>query len=171
MAVVEAVKAVTPLKRDVPRTPASSSFFSQQPYRHDTSFLIIGERVNASGSKKMRDLLNSEDWDGLVSLAREQEREGAHVLDVNVDFVGRDGERDMHELASRLVTNVTIPLMLDSTEWQKMEAGLKLSGGKCILNSTNYEDGEPRFEKVIGLAREYGAAVIVGTIDEDGMAR
>ena len=170
-AVVEAVKDVTPLQREVPRTPASSSIFSQQPYRQDTSFLIVGERVNASGSKKMRDLLNAEDWDGLVSLAREQEREGAHVLDVNVDFVGRDGEKDMHELASRLVTNVKIPLMFDSTEWQKMEAGLQHAGGKCILNSTNYEDGEPRFAKVIELAKQYGASVVIGTIDEEGMAR
>src|SRR5215831_3710838 len=170
-AVVEAVKDVTPLKRDVPRTPASSSIFIQQPYRQDTSFLIVGERVNASGSKKMRDLLNAEDWDGLVSLAREQEREGAHVLDVNVDFVGRDGEKDMHELASRLVTNVKIPLMFDSTEWQKMEAGLQHAGGKSILNSTNYEDGEPRFAKVLDLAKKYGAGVVIGTIDEQGMAR
>ena len=170
-AVVEAVKNVTPVKRNVPRTAASSSIFIQQPYRQDTSFLIIGERVNASGSKKMRDLLNAEDWDGLVSLAREQEREGAHVLDVNVDFVGRDGEKDMHELASRLVTNVKIPLMFDSTEWQKMEAGLQHAGGKSILNSTNYEDGEPRFAKLIDLAKKYGASVVVGTIDEQGMAR
>jgi 5-methyltetrahydrofolate--homocysteine methyltransferase len=170
-AVVEAVKDLTPVRREVQRTPASSSIFIQQPYRQDTSFLIVGERVNASGSKKMRDLLNAEDWDGLVSLAREQEREGAHVLDVNVDFVGRDGEKDMHELASRLVTNVKIPLMLDSTEWQKMEAGLQHSGGKCILNSTNYEDGEPRFAKVLELARQYGASVVIGTIDEQGMAR
>ncbi|HEX3143160.1 MAG TPA: methionine synthase [Pyrinomonadaceae bacterium] len=170
-AVVEAVKDVAPLRRDVPRTAASSSIFSQQPYRQDTSFLIVGERVNASGSKKMRDLLNAEDWDGLVSLAREQEREGAHVLDVNVDFVGRDGEKDMHELASRLVTNVKIPLMFDSTEWQKMEAGLQHAGGKSILNSTNYEDGEPRFAKVIDLAKQYGASVVIGTIDEEGMAR
>jgi 5-methyltetrahydrofolate--homocysteine methyltransferase len=137
----------------------------------DASFLIVGERVNASGSKKMRDLLNAEDWDGLVSLAKEQEREGAHVLDVNVDFVGRDGEADMHELASRLVTNVKIPLMFDSTEWQKMEAGLQHAGGKCILNSTNYEDGEPRFAKVLELAKRYGASVVIGTIDEEGMAR
>src|SRR5690349_17612261 len=170
-AVVEAVKDVTPVRRDVPRTPASSSIFIQQPYRQDTSFLIIGERVNASGSKKMRDLLNAEDWDGLVSLARDQEREGAHVLDVNVDFVGRDGEKDMHELASRLVTNVKIPLMFDSTEWQKMEAGLQHAGGKSILNSTNYEDGVPRFVKVIELAKTYGASVVIGTIDEEGMAR
>jgi len=170
-AVVEAVKDLAPIRRDVPRTAASSSIFIQQPYRQDTSFLIVGERVNASGSKKMRDLLNAEDWDGLVSLAREQEREGAHVLDVNVDFVGRDGEKDMHELASRLVTNVKIPLMFDSTEWQKMEAGLQHAGGKSILNSTNYEDGEPRFAKVIDLAKTYGASVVIGTIDEEGMAR
>jgi 5-methyltetrahydrofolate--homocysteine methyltransferase len=170
-AVVEAVSNITPVKREPPRTAACSSIFIQQPYRQDTSFLIIGERVNASGSKKMRDLLNAEDWDGLVSLAREQEREGAHVLDVNVDFVGRDGEKDMHELASRLVTNVKIPLMFDSTEWQKMEAGLQHAGGKSILNSTNYEDGEPRFAKVLELAKTYGAGVVVGTIDEQGMAR
>jgi 5-methyltetrahydrofolate--homocysteine methyltransferase len=93
------------------------------------------------------------------------------VLDVNVDYVGRDGERDMHELVSRLVTNVTLPLMLDSTEWQKMEAGLKVAGGKCILNSTNYEDGDERFFKVLELAKKYGAGVVVGTIDEEGMAR
>jgi 5-methyltetrahydrofolate--homocysteine methyltransferase len=170
-AVVEAVKDLAPLRREVERTPAASSIFIQQPYRQDTSFLIVGERVNASGSRKMRDLLNAEDWDGLVSLAREQEREGAHVLDVNVDYVGRNGEADMHELASRLVTNVKIPLMFDSTEWQKMEAGLQHAGGKCILNSTNYEDGEPRFAKVLELAKEYGASVVIGTIDEEGMAR
>jgi 5-methyltetrahydrofolate--homocysteine methyltransferase len=151
--------------------PAASSIYFQQPYVQDASFLIVGERVNASGSKKMRDLLNAEDWDGLVALGKEQEREGAHILDVNVDYVGRDGEKDMHELASRLVTNVKIPLMFDSTEWQKMEAGLQHAGGKCILNSTNYEDGVPRFAKVIELAKTYGASVVVGTIDEEGMAR
>ena len=119
----------------------------------------------------MRELLAEEDWDGLVSVARGQVKENAHVLDVNVDYVGRDGERDMHALVSRLVTNVNLPLMLDSTEWQKMEAGLKVAGGKCILNSTNYEDGDERFFKVLELARRYGAGVVVGTIDEDGMAR
>ena len=170
-AVVEAVKNLTPVSRSVVRLPAASSNFIQQPYLQDTSFLIVGERVNASGSKKMRDLLGVEDWDGLVSLAKEQEREGAHVLDVNVDFVGRNGEADMHELASRLATNIKIPLMFDSTEWQKMEAGLQHAGGKCILNSTNYEDGVPRFSKIIELAKRYGASVVIGTIDEEGMAR
>jgi 5-methyltetrahydrofolate--homocysteine methyltransferase len=151
--------------------PAAASIYSPQPYDQDNSFLIVGERLNASGSKKCRTMLNEEDWDGLVALARSQVKEGAHVLDVNVDYVGRDGERDMHELVSRLVTNVTLPLMLDSTEWTKMEAGLKVAGGKCILNSTNYEDGEERFFQVLELAKKYGAGVVVGTIDEDGMAR
>ena len=168
---VEAMQGITPKRRDPKLIPAAASIYFQQPYVQDASFLIVGERVNASGSKKMRDLLNAEDWDGLVALGKEQEREGAHILDVNVDFVGRDGERDMHELASRLVTNVKLPLMFDSTEWQKMEAGLQHAGGKCILNSTNYEDGVPRFLKVIDLAKRYGASVVIGTIDEEGMAR
>ncbi|MDQ3665432.1 MAG: methionine synthase [Acidobacteriota bacterium] len=169
--VVEAMQRITPKSRDARLVPAASSIYFQQPYIQDASFLIVGERVNASGSRKMRDLLNAEDWDGLVSLAKDQEREGAHVLDVNVDFVGRDGESDMHELASRLVTNIKLPLMFDSTEWQKMEAGLQHAGGKSILNSTNFEDGVPRFTKVIDLAKRYGASVVIGTIDEEGMAR
>jgi 5-methyltetrahydrofolate--homocysteine methyltransferase len=169
--VVEAMQSITPKPRNPRLVAAASSIYIQQPYVQDASFLIIGERVNASGSKKMRDLLNTGDWDGLVALGKDQEREGAHILDVNVDFVGRDGESDMHELASRLVTNVKIPLMFDSTEWQKMEAGLQHAGGKSILNSTNYEDGVPRFLKVIDLAKKYGASVVIGTIDEEGMAR
>jgi 5-methyltetrahydrofolate--homocysteine methyltransferase len=160
-----------PKERHPQFEPSAASIYSAQPYEQDNSFLIVGERLNASGSKKCRDLLNAEDWDGLVSLAKSQVREGAHVLDVNVDYVGRDGERDMHEVVSRLVTNVTLPLMLDSTEWEKMEAGLKVAGGKCLLNSTNYEDGEERFFKVLELAKKYGAGVVIGTIDEDGMAR
>lgn len=151
--------------------PSAASIYTTQPYIQDNSFLIVGERLNASGSKKCRDLLNAEDWNGLVSMAREQVKEGAHILDVNVDYVGRDGVRDMHEVVSRIVNNVTLPLMLDSTEWEKMEAGLKVAGGKCLLNSTNYEDGEPRFFKVLEIAKKYGAGVVIGTIDEDGMAR
>ncbi|MGI8639989.1 MAG: methionine synthase [Pyrinomonadaceae bacterium] len=169
--VVEKIRGVSPKQRDVKFTPSASSIYFSQPYTQDNSFLIVGERVNASGSKKMRDLLQAEDWDGLIKLAKEQEKEGAHILDVNVDFVGRDGVADMHELVSKLVTNVKIPLMLDSTEWEKMEAGLKLAGGKCILNSTNYEDGEPRFLRLLELAKEYGAAIVIGLIDETGMAR
>jgi 5-methyltetrahydrofolate--homocysteine methyltransferase len=167
----EIAQTLKPKDRQPNYEPAAASIYSAQPYNQDNSFLIVGERLNASGSKKCRELLNAEDWDGLVSLAKSQVREGAHVLDVNVDYVGRDGVRDMHELVSRLATNATLPLMLDSTEWEKMEAGLKVAGGKCLLNSTNYEDGEPRFLKVLELARKYGAGVVIGTIDEEGMAR
>src|SRR3954447_18088275 len=168
---VDRVGSLSPKQRNAKLTPSASSIYFQQPYTQDASFLIVGERVNASGSKKMRDLLDAEDWDGLVNLAKSQEKEGAHILDVNVDFVGRDGVADMHTLAARLATSVKIPLMFDSTEWEKMEAGLEHAGGKCILNSTNYEDGEPRFIKVLTLAKEYGASVVIGTIDEEGMAR
>ncbi|MBH8563827.1 methionine synthase [Nostoc sp. CENA67] len=167
----EIAQDLKPKVRQPSLEPAAASIYTTQPYDQDNSFLIVGERLNASGSKKCRDLLNAEDWDGLVSMARAQVKEGAHVLDVNVDYVGRDGVRDMHELVSRIVNNVTLPLMLDSTEWEKMEAGLKVAGGKCLLNSTNYEDGEPRFLKVLELAKKYGAGVVIGTIDEEGMAR
>ncbi|MCZ2391806.1 MAG: methionine synthase [Acidobacteria bacterium] len=168
---VERLGSLAPKQRNAKLAPSASSIYFQQPYTQDASFLIVGERVNASGSKKMRDLLDAEDWDGLVSLAKSQEKEGAHILDVNVDFVGRDGVADMHELASRLATNVKIPLMFDSTEWEKMEAGLEHAGGKSILNSTNYEDGEERFVKLLDLAKEFGASVVIGLIDESGMAR
>jgi 5-methyltetrahydrofolate--homocysteine methyltransferase len=170
-ALAEISKTLKPKERIPQFIPAAASIYSTQTYEQENSFLIIGERLNASGSKKCRDLLNAEDWDGLVSLAKSQIKEGAQILDVNVDYVGRDGVRDMRELVSRVVTNVNLPLMLDSTEWQKMEAGLKVSGGKCLLNSTNYEDGEERFYKVLEIAKKYGAGVVVGTIDEDGMAR
>ena len=170
-ALAEMTQDLTPKERHPHYEPSAASIYSTQPYVQDNSFLIVGERLNASGSKKCRTLLNEEDWDSLVSLAKSQVKEGAHVLDVNVDYVGRDGERDMHELASRLVNNVTLPLMLDSTESTKMEAGLKVAGGKCILNSTNYEDGEERFYQVLDLAKKYGAGIVIGTIDEDGMGR
>jgi len=182
-ALVEVARDLKPAHREV-RQPhqylerpllkaesAAASLYGTTSYEQENSFLIIGERLNASGSKKVRDLLNEENWDGLIGVARSQVKENAHVLDVNVDYVGRNGEADMHELVSRLVTNVNLPLMLDSTEWQKMEAGLKVAGGKCLLNSTNYEDGNERFFKVLELARTYGAGVVIGTIDEEGMAR
>ena len=170
-ALAEMTSDLTPKERHPHYEPSAASIYSTQPYIQDNSFLIVGERLNASGSKQCRTLLNNEDWDSLVSLAKSQVKEGAHILDVNVDYVGRDGEKDMHELASRLVNNVTLPLMLDSTEYTKMEAGLKVAGGKCILNSTNYEDGEERFYQVLDLAKRYGAGIVIGTIDEDGMGR
>ncbi len=148
-----------------------SSIYEMTEYNQDSSFLIVGERLNASGSKKVRELLNKDDWDGLIQVAKTQMNEQAHVIDVNVDYVGRDGEKDMEELVSRLVTNINLPLMLDSTDYKKMESGLKRAGGKCILNSTNYEDGNERFHSVLNLCKKYGSAVVIGTIDENGMAR
>jgi 5-methyltetrahydrofolate--homocysteine methyltransferase len=170
-ALADIASTLKPKERHPHYEPSAASIYTTQTYEQENSFLIVGERLNASGSKKVRELLNEEDWDGLVALAKAQAKEGAHILDVNVDYVGRDGVRDMHELVSRVVTNVNLPLMLDSTEWEKMEAGLKVAGGKCLLNSTNFEDGEPRFYKVLDLAKQYGAGIVVGTIDEDGMAR
>ncbi|MBO8222833.1 methionine synthase [Prochlorococcus marinus str. XMU1401] len=151
--------------------PSASSIYNSVPYKQDNSILIVGERLNASGSKKVRELLNDDDWDGLVAIAKQQQKENAHVLDVNVDYVGRDGVKDMKEITSRLVTNINLPLMIDSTDADKMESGLKSAGGKCIINSTNYEDGNERFDQVLNLALGYGSGLVVGTIDEDGMAR
>jgi 5-methyltetrahydrofolate--homocysteine methyltransferase len=148
--------------------------FSAVPFHQDASFLIIGERTNANGSKKFRDTMLEGDWDSCVRIARDQEREGAHVLDVCVDYVGRDGTVDMDELASRFATQVTVPLVLDSTEPQVIEAGLQHLGGRAILNSANLEDGEAegsRFDRVCTLAKTYGAAVVCMLIDEEGQAR
>jgi 5-methyltetrahydrofolate--homocysteine methyltransferase len=167
-------KDLTPARRDPRPEPGAASMFSAVPFHQDASFLIIGERTNANGSKKFRELMLAGDWDGCVKMARDQEREGAHVLDVCVDYVGRDGTADMDEVVSRFATQVTVPLVLDSTEPQVIEAGLQRLGGKAVLNSANLEDGEApgsRFDRVCSLAREYGAAVIVLLIDEEGQAR
>ena len=157
-------KDLTPARRDPRPEPGAASMFNAVPFHQDASFLIVGERTNANGSKKFRELMLAGDWDACVKMARDQEREGAHVLDVCVDYVGRDGTVDMDEVVSRFATQVTVPLVLDSTEPQVIEAGLQRLGGKAILNSANLEDGEApgsRFDRVCSLAREYGAAVIV----------
>ncbi len=151
-------------------SPAASvtSLYSPQTYRQDTSILIVGERMNASGSRAFKRLLEAEDWDGIVSLAREQVRhDGAHVLDLNVDYAGRDNARDMSEVVRRVVRQVNVPLMLDSTQVATLEAGLKHSGGKCIINSANFEDGEHKFDVMCSLAKKYGAGLVIGSIDED----
>ncbi len=148
-----------------------SSLYQFQPYHQDSSFLIVGEKTNANGSRAFRDLLARENWEGLTELARDLEGEGSHVLDVCAAYVGRNEVRDMAELLSRYNRHVTVPLMIDSTEWQVMEKALQTVAGKPILNSINFEDGETRVERVLGLARKYGAAVVGLTIDELGMAK
>jgi 5-methyltetrahydrofolate--homocysteine methyltransferase len=147
--------------------PSCSSLYSAVEYRQDASFLIVGERCNSSGSRAFKRLLESEDWEGICSLAKNQVKDGSHVLDINVDVAGRDGPRDMHEVVSRLVQQADAPLMLDSTSPETIEAGLKAAGGKCIINSANFEDGEEKFDRFCKLARDYGAALVIGTIDED----
>jgi 5-methyltetrahydrofolate--homocysteine methyltransferase len=154
--------------------PSVSSIYSSVPMVQDKSFLIIGERTNTNGSKAFRDAMIAGEWDNCSKIATEQIREGAHVLDVCVDYVGRDGAIDMDEIASRFATQASVPLVLDSTEPQVLEAGLMHIGGRAILNSANLEDGEEvgcRMDRVFSLAREYGCAVICLLIDEKGQAR
>jgi 5-methyltetrahydrofolate--homocysteine methyltransferase len=163
-----------PTPREPVFEPGCSSIYSHVPYAQELAYLAIGERTNANGSRKFREAMLAEDWDTCVQMAREQVKEGAHVLDVCVDYVGRDGTVDMEEIASRFATQAALPLVFDSTEAEVMETGLRHSGGKAILNSANLEDGEhpgSRLDKVFTLAREYGAAVICLAIDEEGQAR
>jgi 5-methyltetrahydrofolate--homocysteine methyltransferase len=153
------------------RLVGCSSLYQFQPYKQDASFLIVGEKTNANGSKAFRDMLAAENWEGLTELARELEGEGSHVLDVCTAYVGRDEARDMKELLSRYNRHVTVPIMVDSTEAPVVETALRCLAGKPIVNSINFEDGEARTHKVLGLCRRYGAAVVGLTIDEDGMAK
>ena len=158
-----------------PRPEAGvASLYQHVPFRQDTSYLSVGERTNANGSKAFREAMLAEKWDDCIEIARDQTRDGAHLLDVNVDYVGRDGVRDMQEVVSRFATASTLPLMLDSTEPALIEAGLELLGGRSIVNSVNYEDGtgpDSRFARVMPVIREHGAAVVALCIDEEGQAR
>ncbi len=172
--VVDAVRDLTPARRTIEVEPSLSSIYSPVTIAQDNSFLIIGERTNANGSKAFRDAMLAEDWDGCARIATEQVREGAHVLDVCVDYVARDGVGDMAEIAARFATQATAPLVIDSTEPPVMQAALEHIGGRAVLNSANLEDGElpgSRLDRVFSLAAEHGAAVICLLIDERGQAR
>ncbi|MEU7009448.1 methionine synthase [Streptomyces sp. NPDC046332] len=172
--VVERVRDLTPGVRDPRPEPGAASLYQTVPFRQDTSYMAIGERTNANGSKKFREAMLEARWDDCVEMARDQIREGAHMLDLCVDYVGRDGVADMEELAGRFATASTLPIVLDSTEVDVIKAGLEKLGGRAVINSVNYEDGdgpESRFAKVTRLAQEHGAALIALTIDEEGQAR
>jgi 5-methyltetrahydrofolate--homocysteine methyltransferase len=170
--VVEAIGEHPPRPRTPEHAPAASSLYVSVPLRQDQSVLIVGERTNANGSRQCRDLLLAGDYDGMVAMAREQAREGAHVLDVCVDYVGRDGVADITEVIRRFVTQATLPLVIDSTEAPVIEAALKRIGGRAVINSANLEDGEQgRPAKIFPMARRYGAAVVCLLIDEEGQAR
>jgi 5-methyltetrahydrofolate--homocysteine methyltransferase len=171
---VQRVGGLAPAEREPRPEPGAASLYQSVPFRQDTSYLAIGERTNANGSKKFREAMLEGRWDNCVELAREQIREGAHMLDLCVDYVGRDGVADMRELAGRLATASTLPIVLDSTEVDVIRAGLEKLGGRAVINSVNYEDGagpESRFARVTRLAQEHGAALIALTIDEEGQAR
>ncbi|MEU8174817.1 methionine synthase [Microbispora hainanensis] len=158
-----------------PRPEAgAASLYQHVPFRQDTSYLAIGERTNANGSKAFREAMLAGDYEECVEIARAQARDGAHMLDLCVDYVGRDGVADMKELAFRFATASTLPIVIDSTEPAVLEAGLEMLGGRAVVNSVNYEDGDgpdSRYQKIMRLVKEHGAAVVALTIDEEGQAR
>lgn len=154
--------------------PGLASLYQHQPFDQTMTYLSIGERTNANGSKAFREAMLAENWDECIEIAKSQTREGAHALDLCVDYVGRDGAKDARELVSRLATSTTLPLVLDSTEPNVLEAGLECIGGRVMINSVNYEDGDgpgSRFARIMPLVKEHGAAVVALTIDESGQAR
>ncbi|XNL26536.1 methionine synthase [Longispora sp. K20-0274] len=170
----EAVRGLTPAVRNPVTDAGVSSLYHHVPFVQDAGVLLVGERTNANGSKAFREAMLAGDWQKCVETAREQIRSGSHMLDLNVDYVGRDGAGDMGELAGRFATASTLPIMLDSTEPNVVEAGLERLGGRCIVNSVNYEDGEgpeSRYTRMMHLVKEHGAAVVALTIDEEGQAR
>ena len=168
----EVSSSLQPKPRPTHYAPHVSSLYQAVALDQDgTSPLYVGERTNANGSKKFKQLLLAEDWEGIVEMGKEQEREGSHVIDVCVAYVGRDEMRDMKETLSRLATQVTLPIMIDSTQVDVLEAGLKLLGGRAIINSINLEDGEDKFDHIATLAKRFGAALVALTIDEEGMAK
>ena len=173
-AVVEKVSGKAIATRTPELDPGASSLYQYVPFRQDKTYLAIGERTNANGSRAFRDALLAEDWEKCVEIARDQIRDGAHMLDLSVDYVGRDGAADMSQLASRFATASTLPIVLDSTEPAVLKAGLEHLGGRCVINSVNYEDGDgptSRFAKIMPLVKEHGASVVALTIDEEGQAR
>ncbi|NUT96198.1 MAG: methionine synthase [Saccharothrix sp.] len=172
--VVDAVRDLGPAPRRPRPEPGVSSLYQAVPFRQDASVLMIGERTNANGSKAFREAMLADRFEDCVEIARDQTRDGAHLLDLNIDYVGRDGAADMRALASRLATASTLPIMLDSTEPEVLQAGLECLGGRCAVNSVNYEDGDgpdSRFQRIMRLVSEHGAAVVGLCIDEEGQAR
>ncbi|GII98010.1 methionine synthase (B12-dependent) [Sediminihabitans luteus] len=172
--VVEAVGGQPVAPRTPERENGVASLYSHVDFSQDSSFLAIGERTNANGSKAFREAMLAGEWDECVQIARTQTREGAHLLDVCIDYVGRDGVEDVRAIVSRFASASTLPLVIDSTEPAVIQAGLELVGGRAVVNSVNFEDGNTptsRFQRIMPIVKEHGAAVIALTIDEEGQAR
>ncbi len=170
----ERLAGARPGPREPRIDPGVSSVYQHVPFAQDASVLMVGERSNANGSRAFRDAMLAADWQSCVEIARGQARDGSHLLDLCVDYVGRDGTTDMRELAGRFATASTLPIMLDSTEPAVIEAGLEMLGGRCVVNSVNFEDGDgpgSRYARVMPVVAEHGAAVVALLIDEEGQAR
>ncbi len=170
----ERLGGTRPVAREPRTDPGVSSIYHHVPFAQDASVLMVGERTNANGSKAFREAMLAADWQSCVEIARGQARDGSHLLDLCVDYVGRDGTTDMRELAGRFATASTLPIMLDSTEPAVIEAGLEMLGGRCVVNSVNFEDGDgpdSRYARVMPVVAEHGAAVVALLIDEEGQAR
>ena len=173
-AVVDACADLVPAPRHAEPEYGAASIYTQVPFTQDTSFLVIGERTNANGSKKFREAMLAGDWDTCVAMAREQVREGSHLIDVCVDYTGADGVSDMEEVVSRFATQSTAPLVVDSTEAPVVETALSWIGGRAVINSVNLEEGDgegTRLDSFLTLAKEFGAAVVCTCIDTEGQAR
>ncbi|GLZ43913.1 methionine synthase [Actinomycetospora sp. NBRC 106375] len=173
-ALAEKCRDLTPATRDPQPEPGISSMYHSVPFRQETGLLMIGERSNANGSKAFREAMVEEDYEQCVEIAKAQTREGAHWMDLCIDYVGRDGVADMDRLSHDVSTASTLPVVLDSTEPEVLEAGLEQLGGRSAINSVNYEDGDgpdSRFQKIMRLVHEHGAAVVALCIDEEGQAR
>ena len=163
------------IKKRIPKPDiGASSLYQFVPWRQQNTYMAVGERTNANGSRAFRDRLLEEDWEKCVEIARDQIKEGAHMLDLSVDYVGRDGASDMKQLASRFATTSTLPIVLDSTEPAVLKSGLECLGGRSVINSVNFEDGDgpnSRYARILPLIKEHGCSVIGLTIDEQGQAR
>ncbi len=170
-AVARALGSHAPVRKTPVVRPSVSSIYKAETLKQDTSVLLVGERTNSNGSRQFKKLLEAGDVDGMVRMAREQVAEGSHVLDVCTAYVGRDEVKDTESVLRRFRTDVRVPLMIDSTETPVMERALEMLGGRCIINSVNLEDGEGRCDRVFGLVKRHGAAVVALTIDEEGMAK
>lgn len=173
-AVASALRGVTPAQRKVSEDDNVSSLYTTMPLTQDTGITMIGERTNANGSKAFREAMLAGEWETCVDIAKQQTRDGAHMLDLCVDYVGRDGRADMAKLAGLLATSSTLPIMIDSTEPAVIQTGLEHLGGRCAVNSVNFEDGDgpdSRYQRIMRLVKDHGAAVVALTIDEEGQAR
>ncbi len=173
-AVVDRIGGTAVKQRTIESDPGVASLYQHVPFEQDSSYLAIGERTNSNGSKAFREALLAGNWDDCVDIARNQIRDGANLLDVCVDYVGRDGVADIRQIVSRFASASTLPLVIDSTEPEVIRAGMELIGGRPVVNSVNFEDGdgpESRYGRIMPLVKEHGAAVIALTIDEEGQAR